>query len=265
MPSSPDFDLYEALKITKDASADEIIASYRRLARLHHPDKNLDNADATAEFQKVQAAYEVLSDEHQRRVYDESVSSSRLGGGSSQRHHQAYHGYEGGEMDKMVFDIFLRHVFARGPIYFTDMEQRPREDRRREEEEAAQVREQEAAQEAARFEKFHREIVEQAKRETEAELKKTMEEADAAALKEEAETKSKMKMDNIFAAHACITDVEKQAYCEHCSFWPKEQMKRKFRCLNCGRKRGMTRYKCPYCALVICQHCLVTKKFRKTT
>lgn len=53
MPSSLDFDLYETLEVARDASAQEITASYRRLARFHHPDKNLDNADATAKFQKV--------------------------------------------------------------------------------------------------------------------------------------------------------------------------------------------------------------------
>ncbi|KAK8900822.1 hypothetical protein QC760_010586 [Botrytis cinerea] len=52
MPLPPDFDLYEALEISRDASTQDITASYRRLARFHHPDKNPDNASATAKFQK---------------------------------------------------------------------------------------------------------------------------------------------------------------------------------------------------------------------
>jgi hypothetical protein len=54
MPPPPAFDYYEALEIDRTATNEEIKSSYRRLARVHHPDKNLDNPDAaTAAFQKV--------------------------------------------------------------------------------------------------------------------------------------------------------------------------------------------------------------------
>jgi preprotein translocase subunit Sec63 len=47
------FDYYEALEIERTATNEEIKSSYRRLARIHHPDKNLDNPESTAAFQKV--------------------------------------------------------------------------------------------------------------------------------------------------------------------------------------------------------------------
>ena len=53
MPPRPDFDLYEALEVSKASTLQEITASYRRLARIHHPDKNPNDAAATVRFQRV--------------------------------------------------------------------------------------------------------------------------------------------------------------------------------------------------------------------
>lgn len=51
-------DHYQTLGVAKNATPEDIKKAYRRLAAIHHPDKGGD----TAEFQKVQAAYETLSD-----------------------------------------------------------------------------------------------------------------------------------------------------------------------------------------------------------
>jgi curved DNA-binding protein CbpA len=48
-----DFDLYQALELETTATAEEIKASYRRLALKHHPDKNPNDETATARFQQV--------------------------------------------------------------------------------------------------------------------------------------------------------------------------------------------------------------------
>lgn len=53
MPSGPSFDYYQALEVGKDADSEAITASYRRLARVHHPDKDRENPEATAKFQQV--------------------------------------------------------------------------------------------------------------------------------------------------------------------------------------------------------------------
>lgn len=44
---------YEILEVTQSASEAEIKTAFKRLAKLYHPDKNLDCADATARFQAV--------------------------------------------------------------------------------------------------------------------------------------------------------------------------------------------------------------------
>lgn len=60
---------YDVLGVEKTASADEIRKAYRKLARQYHPDVNKAK-DATAKFNEVQEAYDVLSDDQKRKAYD---------------------------------------------------------------------------------------------------------------------------------------------------------------------------------------------------
>lgn len=62
-------DYYRVLGIGRDAGPDEIRASYRRLARRYHPDRNSE-AGAEDRFKKVSEAYEVLKDPEKRALYD---------------------------------------------------------------------------------------------------------------------------------------------------------------------------------------------------
>ena len=63
-------DYYQTLGIKKDAKADEIKKAYRKLARKHHPDVNPNDKAAEEKFKQVQEAYDVLSDEKKRKVFD---------------------------------------------------------------------------------------------------------------------------------------------------------------------------------------------------
>lgn len=63
-------DFYEVLQVPRDASAEEIKRSYRRLARESHPDANPGDAEAETRFKELAAAYEVLSDPEKRARYD---------------------------------------------------------------------------------------------------------------------------------------------------------------------------------------------------
>ena len=62
-------DHYEVLGLSRDATADEIKKSYRRLARELHPDIN-PAPEAQDRFKQVTHAYEVLSDPQTRAQYD---------------------------------------------------------------------------------------------------------------------------------------------------------------------------------------------------
>ncbi len=62
-------DFYDILGVAKGASADELKKAYRGLARKLHPDVNK-SADATKKFAEVQHAYDILSDDKKRPMYD---------------------------------------------------------------------------------------------------------------------------------------------------------------------------------------------------
>ncbi|MEO8841219.1 MAG: J domain-containing protein [Kofleriaceae bacterium] len=71
--------LYDMLGVKKDASAEDIRKTYRKLARKHHPDVNPGNKGAEDKFKKISSAYEVLSDEKRRAAYDEFGDESLAG------------------------------------------------------------------------------------------------------------------------------------------------------------------------------------------
>lgn len=63
-------DLYGTLGVPRGASKQDIRKAYRRLARDLHPDRN-DAPSAAERFKRVTHAYDVLSDDGQRKLYDE--------------------------------------------------------------------------------------------------------------------------------------------------------------------------------------------------
>ena len=125
-------DIYETLGVSKNASSDEIKKAYRSLAKKYHPDINKEPG-AEEKFKEVQEAYDILSDDKKKAMYDQygwagvdpnsggqggfggfggfegfggfgedgidlgDIFSSFFGGGSSRRrslHHSSTHSHE---------------------------------------------------------------------------------------------------------------------------------------------------------------------------
>lgn len=77
-------DYYKILGISKDADENAIKKAYRRLAIIHHPDKNPNDEEAAERFKDIGEAYETLSDPQKRARYDSGedlVDPSDLFGG----------------------------------------------------------------------------------------------------------------------------------------------------------------------------------------
>src|ERR1044072_3228272 len=64
-------DYYSILGVAKDATAEEIKRSYRKLALKYHPDRNAGDESAAVRYKEILQAYEVLSDPAKRAKYDE--------------------------------------------------------------------------------------------------------------------------------------------------------------------------------------------------
>ena len=61
---------YETLGVSNEATDIEIKKAYRSLSLKYHPDRNNNSEEATAKFQKINEAYETLSDENKRMQYN---------------------------------------------------------------------------------------------------------------------------------------------------------------------------------------------------
>lgn len=68
-------DYYKILGVERNASAEEIKKTFRKLAMKYHPDRNKDNKEAEEKFKEINEAYEVLSDPKKRERYDQLGSS----------------------------------------------------------------------------------------------------------------------------------------------------------------------------------------------
>ncbi len=88
-------DYYDILKVSKDASENDIKRAYRKKAIKYHPDKNPDNDEAEEQFKKAAEAYEVLGDAEKRARYDQFGHQGFQGGAG---------GFGGGGMN--MDDIF---------------------------------------------------------------------------------------------------------------------------------------------------------------
>jgi len=69
---------YEILNLDKNASADEIKKSYRKMAKECHPDRFQNNKEKEEEFKTINEAYETLSDPNLKFAYDSKSERENL-------------------------------------------------------------------------------------------------------------------------------------------------------------------------------------------
>ncbi|MDM5271191.1 molecular chaperone DnaJ [Sulfurovum sp. zt1-1] len=80
-----ELDYYEILEVSKECSGSELKKSYRKLAMKYHPDRNPDDKEAEEKFKVINEAYQVLSDDEKRSIYDRygkaGLEGQGMGGG----------------------------------------------------------------------------------------------------------------------------------------------------------------------------------------
>lgn len=109
-------DYYEVLGVSKTATEQEIKSAFRKKAKQYHPDLNKDNPDAAEKFKEAQEAYEVLSDEQKRKMYDQYGHAGVSGSASS-----GFGGFGGAGFDASDFDFgdIFDNIFGGGFGGFT--------------------------------------------------------------------------------------------------------------------------------------------------
>ncbi len=83
--SVEEIDYYAILEVSRDADKTEIKKAYRKMAKKYHPDKNGGDKEAERMFKLCNEAYQVLSDDEKRAIYDrygKAGLEGRMGGGS---------------------------------------------------------------------------------------------------------------------------------------------------------------------------------------
>jgi molecular chaperone DnaJ len=94
--SMTEMSYYEVLKVSKDCSGAELKKAYRKLALKYHPDRNPDDKEAEDKFKIVNEAYQVLSDEEKRSIYDRYGKAGLEGQGAGRG------GFGGSNMDDIM-------------------------------------------------------------------------------------------------------------------------------------------------------------------
>ena len=75
-------DPYEVLGVGREASEAEIKTAFRRLAAIHHPDKNPGDPGASVRFKEANLAHQILSDRDKRAAFDRYGEAAFRPGGS---------------------------------------------------------------------------------------------------------------------------------------------------------------------------------------
>jgi molecular chaperone DnaJ len=78
-----ELDYYEILEVSRNCTGAELKKSYRKLAMKYHPDRNPGDKEAEERFKQINEAYQVLSDDEKRAIYDRYgiEGLNRQGGG----------------------------------------------------------------------------------------------------------------------------------------------------------------------------------------
>ncbi|XP_041329513.1 dnaJ homolog subfamily B member 2 isoform X1 [Pyrgilauda ruficollis] len=117
-------DYYEALGVSRNATAEDIKKAYRKAALKWHPDKNPDNKEyAEQRFKEIAEAYEVLSDKQKRDIYDRYGKEGLMGAAGPGGSRASAGAPEFTFTFRSAHDVFREFFGGRDPFaeFFDDM------------------------------------------------------------------------------------------------------------------------------------------------
>lgn len=243
---------YAELGVEPTAKLEQITSSYRRLARVHHPDRNHGNEEsATVAFQRLQHAYEMLSDPSQREKYDNHRSAHSSPSfpyneddyydddDESNRGH-SFFGSRFGFSYGFPFPSHVPGGYARPSFRSTFRSSFDEWEREMAEQETAAAAKEAQYQERLRELKAEREDRNEAARLRREERKAAKEEDQAQALAEKDcrfRDETRVQEERWLEVNA-VTKDEKLSTCLHSDHCSKVELRKKMKCGSCFSKRG---------------------------
>ena len=113
-------DYYDVLGLAKNASEDDIKKAYRKMASKYHPDKvsgEAEKASVEIKFKEAKEAYETLSDNQKREMYDQyghtdenSFTHHRTHNTHTHTEHRTWNFSDGADMNHIFEELFRHHT-----------------------------------------------------------------------------------------------------------------------------------------------------------
>lgn len=259
MPPPPPVDYYAELHVERSATPAQITSAYRRLAMIHHPDKNPDNQEeATTIFQRIQLAYETLCDPVKRARYD-NTPPGEWSPTSGQEEDDLWDDPFG--LSPLLFSFLFRPFFAapnftQPPRQGSSRGQAARDDRRAQQERRAQ--ENKRREEAKEL----REKEQRLRREAEEAREKAAEQIRALERRRVRDNEFK-RQDKRWEEMGAVSKDDRLRTCLHSEVCDKVQHTKKFKCTSCSARRGMIAFECPHCSAFLCQLCVTNFSERR--
>jgi molecular chaperone DnaJ len=109
-------DYYEVLGVDKSADKEAIKKAYRKLAIKYHPDRNPGDKEAEEKFKEATEAYEILSDDQKRPIYDQYgfAGLDGMGGAGQGGYSHAFHDFSDIFGSGSGFEDIFSSIFGGG-------------------------------------------------------------------------------------------------------------------------------------------------------
>jgi DnaJ-class molecular chaperone len=133
-------DPYQELGVSRTATAEDVRAAFRKLAKQYHPDRNPGDKKSEERFKRVSAAFDLLGDEDKRKKYDRGeidadghevmrgfgggASGGFSGGGPFQNGHQGSATFDGVDLNDILGEVFGSRAGGAGRGGFAGFERK---------------------------------------------------------------------------------------------------------------------------------------------